>query len=241
MVRGRAGEKKPVNHAHSREWVGAHSREDERRRAVGTKHNPVGGLEAFRQIQLGFPRGSVVKNPPANTGDMGSVPGLRRSPGEGNDNRLHYSYLGNPMGREAWWATVHGVVKRHNLGTKQRQTNPTITSPLHTNLQTANFQRCECVFGSNKEARTCVITSGMNETAAPPPPTSSPSSVRTSSCLLAQCQPLYACHCTVLLYLSRHHTVRLETFSLFLIFAFYVLFVWKYYKPITVLCCLGWS
>ena len=98
-----------MNHAHSREWVGAHSREDERRRAVDTKHNPFGGLEAFRQIQLGFPSGSVVKNPPANTGDMRSVPGLRRSPGEGNGNRLHCSYLGIP------WAEKPGGLQSMGL------------------------------------------------------------------------------------------------------------------------------
>ena len=52
-----------------------------------------------------------VKNPPANAGDEGSIPGLGRSPGVGKDNPLQYSYLGNPMDRGAWWATVHGVTK----------------------------------------------------------------------------------------------------------------------------------
>jgi len=47
----------------------------------------------------------MVKNPSANAGDMGSVPGLGRSPGGGNDNPLQYSCLGNPMDRGAWWAT----------------------------------------------------------------------------------------------------------------------------------------
>ena len=47
----------------------------------------------------------------ANVRETGSVPGLCISPGEGNGNSLQYSYLGNPMGRGAWWATVHGVVK----------------------------------------------------------------------------------------------------------------------------------
>ena len=56
----------------------------------------------------------VVKNPPANTGDtrdMGWIPGLGRSPGEGNDNPLQYSCLENFISREAWWATVHGATK----------------------------------------------------------------------------------------------------------------------------------
>ena len=60
----------------------------------------------------GFPGGSVVKNPPANAGDtghMGSIPGLGRSPGGGKGNPLQYSSLENPMDRGAWRATVHGV------------------------------------------------------------------------------------------------------------------------------------
>ena len=51
------------------------------------------------------------KNPPANAGEVGSIPGLGRSPGEGNGNPLQYSRLGNPMDRGAWWATVHRVAK----------------------------------------------------------------------------------------------------------------------------------
>ena len=50
-------------------------------------------------------------NLPANAGDRGSIPGLGRSPGEGNGNPIQYSCLGNPMNRGAWWAIVHGVAK----------------------------------------------------------------------------------------------------------------------------------
>ena len=53
----------------------------------------------------------MVKNLPASAGDMGSIPRSGKSPGEGNDNPLQYSCQGNPMVREAWWATVHGVTK----------------------------------------------------------------------------------------------------------------------------------
>ena len=49
-----------------------------------------------------FPGGSVVKNPPANAGDVGSIPGLGRSPGEGNGTPLQYSCLENPMDGGAW-------------------------------------------------------------------------------------------------------------------------------------------
>ena len=56
----------------------------------------------------------VVKNLPANSGDIkdvGSIPGLGRSPGEGNGNPLQYSCLENPMDRGAWRAAIHGVAK----------------------------------------------------------------------------------------------------------------------------------
>ena len=57
---------------------------------------------------LGFPGGSEVKASASNAGDLGSILGSGRFPGEGNGNPLQYSCLENPMGREAWWATVHG-------------------------------------------------------------------------------------------------------------------------------------
>ena len=63
---------------------------------------------------LGCPRGSVVKNLPANVGDAkdaGLISGSRRSPGKGNGNPLQYSCLENSMDRGAWEATVHGVTK----------------------------------------------------------------------------------------------------------------------------------
>ena len=63
----------------------------------------------FKTIVLGFFGGSVVKNFLAHVGDSGSIPGLGRSPGEGSDNPLQCSCLGNPMDRGAWWATVVGL------------------------------------------------------------------------------------------------------------------------------------
>ena len=57
------------------------------------------------------PGGSEVKVSACNAGDLGSIPGSRRSPGEGNSNPFQYSCLENPMDRGAWWATVHGVAK----------------------------------------------------------------------------------------------------------------------------------
>ena len=69
---------------------------------------------------MGFPDGSVVKNPPANAGEANSIPGSGRSPEEGNGNPLQYSCLSNSMNQRAWWATVHGVTRvRQDLATKQ--------------------------------------------------------------------------------------------------------------------------
>ena len=58
-----------------------------------------------------FPGVSVVKNLPVNAGNVGLIPGLGRSPGEGNGNPLQCSCLGSPMDRGAWPTTVHGVTK----------------------------------------------------------------------------------------------------------------------------------
>ena len=59
----------------------------------------------------GFPGDSVVKNLPASAGDLGLIPGLGLSPGEGNGNPLQSSCLENSMDRGACRATVHGVTK----------------------------------------------------------------------------------------------------------------------------------
>ena len=69
--------------------------------------------EIFLQYisKWGFPGGSVVKNPPVNAEDMGSIPGSGRSPGEGNGNPLQCSRMENPMDRGAWRVTVYEVTK----------------------------------------------------------------------------------------------------------------------------------
>ena len=72
-------------------------------------------------IQIGFPGGTVVKNPPANSGDVGPIPGSGRSPGEGNGNPLQYSCLENPheqrslMGCSPWGSqrTIHNWASEH--------------------------------------------------------------------------------------------------------------------------------
>ena len=61
--------------------------------------------------EVGFPDGSAGKESTCNAGDVGSIPGSGRSPGGRYGNPLPCSCLKNSMGREAWWATVHGVAK----------------------------------------------------------------------------------------------------------------------------------
>ena len=69
----------------------------------------------------------MVKNPPADARDAGSIPGSGRFPGEGNDNPHQYSFLENSMGRGAWWAMVHGVTKS--------QIQQQLTLSLHTSYK----------------------------------------------------------------------------------------------------------
>ena len=65
----------------------------------------------------------MVKNPPANTGDAGSIPGSGRSPGEGNGNTLQHSCLGGPMDGGAWRATVHGIAKESDTNEQLNNNN----------------------------------------------------------------------------------------------------------------------
>ena len=71
----------------------------------------------------------TVKNPPANAGDMGSIPGWGISPGEGSGKPFQYSCLGNSVDRGGWWAIVHGFAAKESdidLATKQQQPRNTI-------------------------------------------------------------------------------------------------------------------
>ena len=63
----------------------------------------------------GLPGGSVVKNPPVKQEHTGLIPGSGRSPGEGNDNPLQYSFLGNLMDGGVWWATAHEITKESDM------------------------------------------------------------------------------------------------------------------------------
>ena len=94
---------------------GAREREEQ---ILGLRSHLAGRPEALQGVLLvpslfsvsGVKKQLVVKDPPANAGNVGSILGSGRSPREGSSNPLHYSCLENPMNRGAWWATVHGVV-----------------------------------------------------------------------------------------------------------------------------------
>ena len=76
-------------------------------------HDWAAGLD-WTESNLGFPGGSVVKDPPANAGDIGdagSITGSGRFPGGGNGNPLQSSTLENFMDRGTWWVPVHGIAK----------------------------------------------------------------------------------------------------------------------------------
>ena len=68
-------------------------------------------FDPWLPVHWGFPGDSDGKEFPCNAGDLGSIPGLGRSSGEGTSNPLQYPCLENPMDRETWQATVHGVAK----------------------------------------------------------------------------------------------------------------------------------
>ena len=77
----------------------------------GVRHDLATEVQQQQSFIKGFAGGSEVKNLPANAGDVGSIPGSCRSPGEGSSNPLQDSCLGHPMDRGAWRATVQGVAK----------------------------------------------------------------------------------------------------------------------------------
>ena len=79
----------------------------------------------------GFLGGSESEESACNAGDLGSIPGIGKSPAERNDNPLQYSWMENSMDRGAWWATVYGVAKSR-----------TWLSDWHTDTQTHTHPSC---------------------------------------------------------------------------------------------------
>ena len=71
----------------------------------------IPGLQNHKNYRKRLSVGFVVKNPPVNAGDMGLIPGLGGSPGEGNGNPLQFSCLENSMDRRGWTAIIHGITE----------------------------------------------------------------------------------------------------------------------------------
>ena len=87
----------------------------------------------------------MVKNPPANAGNVGSIPGWGRSPGGGNGNPLQYSCLENLMDRGAWPATVHGV-------TNKSDTAEQLSAHMHTHTHThTHTHHPSCIVHNNSD------------------------------------------------------------------------------------------
>ena len=95
---------------------------------------------------MSFPRGTVVKNPPADAGDVrdvGLIPGLGRSPGGGHGSPCQYSCLENPMDRGAQWALVHRVAKGWDT------TEATLHSGIHLKCTARSWNRCAPCYESS--------------------------------------------------------------------------------------------
>ena len=78
-------------------------------------HGVAKGWTQMNDFHFQASQVAKVKNPTANAGDLGLIPGSGRYSGERNSNPLQYSYLGNPMDRGAWQTRVHGVAKESEM------------------------------------------------------------------------------------------------------------------------------
>ena len=128
----------------------------------------------FTLTILSFPGSSVKKESACNVGDWCSIPGLGRSPGEGNGNPLQYSCLENPRQRRAWRATDHGVARvGHDLATKTATTTHNFKYAMTVYMQIW-FLKCRIMLR--------LLTVESN-TKLSPPPSSCPSHTFSSSSL----------------------------------------------------------
>ena len=96
--------------------------------------------------------GSMVKNPPASSGNLGSIPGLGRCPGGGNGSSLQYSCLENPMDRGAWWAIVHEVTKSQTWLNRYTTTTTDLVKPQLTSTVIVKEHPMRCCFRRLSEA-----------------------------------------------------------------------------------------
>ena len=107
----------------------------------------------------GFPGSSVAKNPPATAGDVGSISGSGRSPGEGNGSPLQHSCLGNAMDRGAWWATVHGAAKEVETNEKQHSSASYMHLAARQISRTFSSCKTESLYPVDNDSPLCPVPS----------------------------------------------------------------------------------
>ena len=143
---GRDGKSKPTTLQKEKKCCGNHFSRGNTTRGTALKSQWLTKMKIYFPTYdgcRGFPHGSVVKNPPANAGDIGdagSIPGLGRSPGVGNGNPLQSSCLGNSTDRGALWATVHGVSKESDT------VDHACTLPVSCKLSVPLTSIASCIF-----------------------------------------------------------------------------------------------
>ena len=135
-------------------------------------------LDCFSTISLwGFPVGAMVKNLLANAGDAGvtgSIPGLGRSPGEGNGNPLQYSWLENSIDRGVWWGIVHGIsTNQTRLSDYAQPHTISLYSRSMLLLHNKNFCNSSFIFGITtlnkvKHKSSLPLSSPCDEFLSPP-------------------------------------------------------------------------
>ena len=104
-------------------------------------------MDSIKHISKGFPGSSEVKASACNTGELGLIPRLGRSPGEGKSNPLQYSCLENPIDRGAWWAILHRVAKSWTrLSDFTFTVQGTLKSLIQHHSSKASILRCSAFF-----------------------------------------------------------------------------------------------
>ena len=140
----------------------------------------------YHPYNSGVPSSSDGKESASNAGDLGSIPGLGRSPGEGNDNPLQYPCLENPMDRGAWWATVHGAAESDTTEfSLQLSGQPDgWTSKRHRVSPASRGPAVWTARPMDQQASPCELCFPRNRSAAPSlGPHPSPAASRTPCCL----------------------------------------------------------
>ena len=125
----------------------------------------------------------MVKNPPANAGDIGLIPGSERSSGDWNGNPLQYFCLGNPRDRGAWWTTVHGVAKSQTWLSHWARVRARERTHTHIHTHTPSQTLLSALSFSGRESSDGLIVPQPNK-----PPCSAWDSQHPSCLLVVRCK-----------------------------------------------------